>query len=73
TCEQINHESTGLLFDPGDHDGFIAAVCRFEDKMTRDAMSAAAYQASMGKGWKEVAEQALDYYRQTAKKGNERG
>ncbi|WP_178019639.1 glycosyltransferase family 1 protein [uncultured Paenibacillus sp.] len=72
TCEQIQHESTGYLFDPADPDGFIAAVRRFEDKRTRDAMSAAAYQESLGKGWKEVAEQALDYYRQTAKKGNDR-
>ncbi|PAF14320.1 group 1 glycosyl transferase [Niallia circulans] len=73
TCEQVKHEKTGLLFDPADHDGFIAAVRRFEDKRARDAMSAAAYQESFGKGWKEVAEQALHYYWQTAKKGNNSG
>lgn len=71
TCEQIKHESTGLLFDPADLDGFVKAVCRFEDMGLRDAMSVAAYQESLGKGWNEAAEQALDYYRQTAKKGND--
>lgn len=75
TCEQIQHESTGFLFDPDEPDGFVAAVCRFEDKGVRDAMSEAAYQESLGKGWKAAAEQALDYYRQTTerepvKKGN---
>lgn len=68
TCEQIRHESTGFLFDPEEPDGFVAAVCRFEDKSLRDAMSAAAYQESLGKGWKAAAGQALDFYRQTAER-----
>lgn len=71
TCEQIEHESTGLLFDPSDANALINAIQRFDDKKTRDAMSFAAFTASIGKGWRKVAEQALGYYKQTVGKRNE--
>lgn len=68
TCEQIEDNHTGLLYNsdrPGD---FIATVLKFEDETLRKRLSNAAHQDISEMGWDAQSKQVLDYYSEIAGK-----
>lgn len=68
TCEQIEDNHTGLLYNsevPGD---FTATVLRFQDESLRKRLAQAAHDEISEMGWDSQSKQVLDYYKEIAGK-----
>ncbi|MFB5661810.1 glycosyltransferase family 4 protein [Alteribacillus sp. HJP-4] len=62
TCEQIEDERTGLLYDPEKDGDFTKTVCRFEDETLRKRLALNAHKDIAELGWAGAAEQMRDLY-----------
>ncbi|RSL34941.1 glycosyltransferase family 1 protein [Salibacterium salarium] len=62
TCEQIEDERTGLLYNPEEPRDFIKTVRRFEDETLRKRLSTNARKDIGDLGWSEAASQLLTLY-----------
>lgn len=62
TCEQIEDERTGLLYDAEKDGHFVDTVRRFEDETLRRRLAANARKDIGEFGWSEAASQLLELY-----------
>ncbi|MFZ4452965.1 glycosyltransferase family 4 protein [Salibacterium aidingense] len=62
TCEQIEDERTGLLYDPQKNGDFVNTVRRFEDETLRKRLATNARKDIGELGWSEAASQLLTLY-----------
>ncbi|SES93920.1 Glycosyltransferase involved in cell wall bisynthesis [Salinibacillus kushneri] len=67
TCEQIEDEKTGLLYEPDKSTDFKDTVLRFRDETLRKRLADAAHEEIKELGWKGAAQQVLDYYKEVAR------
>ncbi|ENH98001.1 group 1 glycosyltransferase [Gracilibacillus halophilus YIM-C55.5] len=63
TCEQIDDQRTGLLYDPQQDGDFVEKVLQFENETLRKRLSKTARNEIAGMSWDAQSEQILDYYR----------
>ncbi|WP_163539533.1 glycosyltransferase family 1 protein [Gracilibacillus sp. YIM 98692] len=66
TCEQIEDERTGLLYDPLNPQDFTRTILQFEDETLRKRLSKTARSEIADMGWDEQSKQILAFYHQVA-------
>ncbi len=64
TCEQIENNHTGLLYDPEKPGDFTATLLKFEDETLRKRLAKAAHKEISDMGWEAQSKQVLDYYKE---------
>ncbi|GAB3060982.1 glycosyltransferase family 4 protein [Virgibacillus ainsalahensis] len=64
TCEQIEDNRTGLLYDKDKQDDFTDTVLKFEDETLRKRLATAAQKDISEMGWEGQSKQVLDYYKE---------
>lgn len=64
TCEQIENNHTGLLYDPEKPGDFTATLLKFEDETLRKRLAKAAHKEISEMGWEAQSKQVLDYYKE---------
>ncbi|TMN22874.1 glycosyltransferase family 4 protein [Lentibacillus cibarius] len=66
TCEQIEDNRTGLLYDKDKQGDFTSTVLRFADETLRKRLAKNARHDIAEMGWEEQSKQVLDYYKAIA-------
>ncbi|MFC3038786.1 glycosyltransferase family 4 protein [Virgibacillus xinjiangensis] len=66
TCEQIEDNRTGLLYDKDVPDDFKETILKFKDETLRKRLSSAAHKEISHMGWDSQSKQALQLYQQVA-------
>ncbi|ALX48912.1 glycosyltransferase family 4 protein [Lentibacillus amyloliquefaciens] len=64
TCEQIEDNRTGLLYDKNKQDDFKDTVLRFTDETLRKRLAKAARNDIAEMSWDTQSKQVLDYYKE---------
>src|SRR5699024_8440977 len=67
TCEQIEDQRTGLLYDPDTPDDFTNVILQFKDETLRKRLSRTARESISELGWEAQSIQALDYYKEVVR------
>ncbi|GAA0594515.1 glycosyltransferase family 1 protein [Virgibacillus siamensis] len=67
TCEQIQDNHNGLLYDSGKAGDFTETVLKFEDETLRKRLAKAAHEEISNLGWDSQSSQVLAYYKEIAK------
>lgn len=62
TCEQIEDQVTGILFDPNDPRGLVNSVLKLQDKNLRENIASSAYKSAGKLNWQGPSEQLMEYY-----------
>ncbi|MFC4558968.1 glycosyltransferase family 4 protein [Virgibacillus kekensis] len=72
TCEQIEHNHNGLLYDPSKADDFTETLLKFKDETLRERLAKAARKEIADMGWNAQSRQVLDLYKEVlyAEEGN---
>ncbi|MBP1949752.1 glycosyltransferase family 4 protein [Virgibacillus litoralis] len=71
TCEQIENNHTGLLYNPDKQDDFTATLIKFEDETLRKRLAKSAHKEISEMGWEAQSKQVLDYYKEIVSVGEE--
>lgn len=66
TCEQIDDNHTGLLYDKNKQDDFTMTVLRFADETLRKRLAKTARSDIAEMSWDTQSKQVLDYYKEIA-------
>ncbi|WCK54553.1 glycosyltransferase family 1 protein [Aneurinibacillus sp. Ricciae_BoGa-3] len=68
SCEQIQHEKTGILFEPDNPDSLVKSVLKLQNKELRAAISVWALNSINEMSWEKPSYQLLNYYTQELNK-----
>ncbi|WP_373895565.1 glycosyltransferase family 4 protein [Virgibacillus sp. CBA3643] len=66
TCEQVEDNYNGLLYDPENPADFTATVRQFEDETLRRRLAQSAHKEVSEMGWEGQSEQLLHFYQEVA-------
>lgn len=72
TCEQIQDNHTGLLYDPNKPNDFTETMLKFEDETLRKRLAKTAHKEISQMDWNAQSKQILDFYKDVVSMSREK-